>query len=730
MLLNSESQSWEDVPNTSYYVDAVAFSPDGRILASCHHESPEYVKLWDVASGELLYSANFSDLNELGYNFWNYDTLLFFSPDGNALTVAGFIWNLAQGNEVTVRKLQSPRYRSGFWYGAAVSPDLQIAVTKNEDTCTHDFGRIKLWETSTGQELDTYFLGNEARDTYKIRDIYISQFSPDGKIFASLIYIRFDSHSDRPTPDRPFYEKIKLWEVATGTEICSILLPYVTAYTKYQGVLAFSPDSRILASNCGDTYRTVILLSDTATGGELCRFEGIGRRIESLAFSPNNQFLASGDFGGEITLWELRRDGLQSLTVNPIKTFTSNYKEPIKTLAFSPDGRTLVSGLGDYGGGMTLWDINSGRILKTFAGHRVSRRQLSSSFSDPDDIAISPDGNTIASIDDDRSIIKLWHIQNGVYLHCLKYTASFFSTISQIAFSQDSRFLVGIIPSVTSLPSKILIWEVATGKVIQSIPYSKKRTETSFILNQDGSLLVVVEIPKNLKQRNQIKVLQVLRDYHQHRISVRNSTFISKFKNFLRRLFNPKSLLIPTICKLPYKYPRKVIFSPDKQVVAILSISEFEIWEIATGELIRIINIENSQDKTDPGEFVSALFSPDSQILVVSKLRNITFWKVTSGKEIHTIDIDRPHWFTCLAFSPDGRTLAFTEKTGILNPLNSEYNTIKLWDVETRKEICIVEVTSRWVISLSFTRNGEFLVSSYSDGTIGVCRQNCKNLNH
>ncbi len=722
MSLNSELQNWEDLPTTSYYVDAVAFSPDGRILASCHHNSPEYVKLWDVASGELLYTANCSDLNDIGLRSSNYTTL-FFSPDGNALTVGGFIWDLAQGNVVNVRILQIPFDRSSVqWHCAAVSPDLQIGVINN--TYLYDNPKtIKLWETSTRQELHTFFLVNKVDNTYEVRDVYINQFSPDGKIFASLIYIRFDSDSDRPTGYRPFYEKIKLWEVATGREICSILLPYVTAETKYKGVLAFSPDSRILASNCGDTWRAVILLSDTATGNELCRFQGTGRRIVSLAFSPDNQFLASGDYGGEITLWELRNDGLQAITVNPIKTFSSNYKEPIKTLAFSPDGRTLVSGFGCYGSGMTLWDVNSGRILKTFLGHPVSRRKLSSVFTHPEDIAISPDGNTIASIDDSNSIIKLWHIQTGTYLHYLEYQSYLGAGISQIAFSQDSKFLVGVLRNVAvsnRIPSNILIWEVATGKVIQSIQYSRKGAWHYGTLNQHGDLLAVVKMPQKWSNRKRIKILQVFKDYHQHKIPVNQSTFLSRFKNCIRRLFNHKSLLIPTICtltvdyKLSYGFPQ-IIFSPDKRFVAIRhSISEFEIWEILTGELIRIINTESSEPEI-------VIFSPDGEILIVSNSENITFWEVSSGEQICTINHSQGHYFECLAFSPDGKTLAFAENNG--------YATIKLWDVETRNEVCILEKTSRSVISLNFTGNGEFLVSSYSDGTIGVWRRNFQNAN-
>ena len=55
-------------------------------------------------------------------------------------------------------------------------------------------------------------------------------------------------------------ERIKIWEVKTGMELCNIALPRVDAYSKYKGTLAFSHDGRILASNCGDNHRKVILL--------------------------------------------------------------------------------------------------------------------------------------------------------------------------------------------------------------------------------------------------------------------------------------------------------------------------------------------------------------------------------------------------------------------------------------------------------------------------------------
>ena len=273
------------------------------------------------------------------------------------------------------------------YHFVAISPDLQIGVLTSTGYSSNYCGEIQLRKISTSQELYPHYLENEVENNYKVTNIYINKFSPNGKTFASLMEIRIGSIDHQPIRHKYFYEIIKLWEVKTGREIASILSPPVEIETKEKGVLAFSLDSRILASNCGDTWRRIIVLIDTATGQELCQSEA-KRRIVSLSFSHDNRFLASGDCYGEITLWEIKIDSLQRFTINPIKIFASNYKEAVRTLVFSPDGRTLVSGLGYYDSGMTMWNVKTGKILKTLKGHLVSYPKLKSSFKHPNEIVV------------------------------------------------------------------------------------------------------------------------------------------------------------------------------------------------------------------------------------------------------------------------------------------------------------------------------------------------------
>ncbi|MCV3213294.1 hypothetical protein OGM63_07110 [Plectonema radiosum NIES-515] len=82
--------------------------------------------------------------------------------------------------------------------------------------------------------------------------------------------------------------------------------------------------------------------------------------------------------------------------------------------------------------------------------------------------------------------------------------------------------------------------------------------------------------------------------------------------------------------------------------------------QITTGRLIRTIHTDNREGDTDPGDPDLVLFSPDGELLAIAATRNITLWQVSSGEKIHTIDRVHQGWGRCMAFSPNGQTLAFT----------------------------------------------------------------------
>jgi WD40 repeat protein len=668
-----DEQRWKSLPTLSRCADQLAFSPDGKIIASYFGDSLEPIKLWDVVSGKQLCTINWPKFASNGEGLYYLDCKsLFFSSDGKVLTYGGIIYGLALGKVVNVLGITS-HLKEYPWKTVAISPDLQVAVSVHTST-------LKVWETSTGVDRHSFCLNEQ------VRDIYVNQFSPDGKIFASLAW--FYGYHGMGSCDTSGEEKIKLWQVETGKEICSISLPDVIGETRWASILAFSSDSRILASNCGDFFKRVIVLFEATTGVELCRFQGFGEknsggldRVTSLAFSPDNQLLAIGDSTGVITLWRLSKGWLRPLRAKKIRTLISCEScEPVKTLAFSSDGQTLASGLGDSNSGITLWNVKKGEKHKTFSGHFLEANKVSNSFTDRDELAVSPDGKIVACIDTAHSMIKLWDAQSGAFLRRIE---SYY--VGKIVFSQNSKFLIGVqnnrvdyVPKDFFTSQNIIMWEVITGRKVESIDYLSQGHWGPRTVNQYGDLLAIID-PISLS----IKVLEVRTGQ--------------------------------TLCTLRHGYQRvlQIVFSPDKHLLATRhSISEFIIWEITTGRLIRTIHTDNREGDTDLPYPDPVLFSPDGELLAIAATRNITVWQVNSGEKIHTIALFHRGWDRCMAFSPNGQTLAFTA------------DALRLWHVGTDDETCILEQPFYKITSLNFSENGQVLVSSYVNGTIKAWQQN------
>jgi WD40 repeat protein len=159
----------------SGWVSSVAFSPDGKRLASGSHYGG--LKLWDAASGQEIltltglsgpvYSVDFDsvDFDSVGVNS------VAFSPDGKRLASGSFqgalkLWDAVSGQEILTFKGHSGRVDS-----VAFSPDGKRLASGSH------YGGLKLWDASSGQEILT-LKGHSAA-------VLSVAFGPDGKRLAS-----------------------------------------------------------------------------------------------------------------------------------------------------------------------------------------------------------------------------------------------------------------------------------------------------------------------------------------------------------------------------------------------------------------------------------------------------------------------------------------------------------------------------------------------------------------
>ena len=131
---------------------------------------------------------------------------------------------------------------------------------------------MKLWDTSTGQEVLVFSAGN-------VRDI---AFSPDGRLIAS------SSVEDRT---------VKVWNGSTGQEMLTL---------KKVGLIlsvVFSPDSRRIIVGGLDG---AVKVWDVSTGQEMLTLRGDTAPVFSLAFSADGRRMVSGGGGGMVGVWDAR----------------------------------------------------------------------------------------------------------------------------------------------------------------------------------------------------------------------------------------------------------------------------------------------------------------------------------------------------------------------------------------------------------------------------------------
>jgi uncharacterized caspase-like protein len=213
---------------------------------------------------------------------------------------------------------------------------------------------------------------------------------------------------------------LKMWDIASGRELRSF-----TGHEYAVDALAISRDGRFAIVGSGYTLK----LWDIASGRELWSFERediLGRRpsgggIESVAISPDGRAVLAGYGDSKLMLWDIDSGRW-------IRTFEGQ-PSTVSSVAFSPDGLFALSGSSDAT--LKLWDVTRGQKLRTFTGHGGSVAS----------VAISPDGRFALSGSHD-SKLKLWDLASGRELHSFEGHTGFFDFVYSVAISPDGRFVL------------------------------------------------------------------------------------------------------------------------------------------------------------------------------------------------------------------------------------------------------------------------------------------------
>ncbi|MCX7789819.1 MAG: serine/threonine protein kinase [Chloroflexaceae bacterium] len=424
-------------------ISALAFSPDGQLLASGAQDENEII-LWNLATGQELRRLR-------GHSGWIRS--LAFSPDGRILASGStdttiILWDVASG-----RRLRALEGHTDFLGNIAFSPDGSSLASASRD------GTARLWDVATGAARDGFAYTaptNPATNApYWLTGI---AFSPDGKQLAvgsvsGSVYM-LDALTGKLERELQGHEG---WVVIRG--------------------VSFSPDGRVLASASLDG---TVHLWNPASGAERGVLQRQGLRLLGLSWSADGRRIAtSSDMSGSVALWDVNSQEMLQMALLAQGSVT--------TLSYSDSGQALATG--GINGSIRVHLLEDGRAISLSGG--ASTSQYLGFLSDTELVVVNDSGNVMVvpltgggeprplegldgfalsvvvsrdrrliAAGNERGDVVIWDARSFERLRTLRGIGG---PVAELAFNRDGSALV----TVTNEPAErplLIVWDTQSGQ--------------------------------------------------------------------------------------------------------------------------------------------------------------------------------------------------------------------------------------------------------------------------
>ena len=572
------------------------------------------------------------------------------SPDGSRLAAGGRggvdIWDPTSGKKlINIDKVPTI-------FSLAFSPDGKFLAAGGRDFENHE--TLNIWDWENEKITQTF------TDYHRGSDVCFAKvsYSPDGRL---ITYPGQDGN-------------IKVCQATTGKTVSSL-----QGHQKSAERPSFSPDGRrIVASSYHSADDQNVKVWDWASGQEVLTL-GVEGHVTDVAFGPQGKWLAvtANQAGNKtIRIWEWKDDDKAVFS-----QVLSGLKRRILSLAFSPDGHSLVaSGLDKR---IVVWNVEQATPQRVFVGHTNNVYG----------VVFHPDGERVLSCSADNSI-KIWdrnQRQGNVPLEGKRHGGH------GVAFNPDGTQI-----AMSTTRYGIGVWDRTTKKKIADLSGHLGHV-LALRFSPTGEQLVSASNDKTVRLWD-LRSGETLFTFEEHKDVIHD-----------------------------------VAFSPDGNLIASASADgTARVWDATNGRQ-RAVFSEHT------GMVNGLAFSPDGKIIVsVGYDTQVRLWDPKSGVEIATLEPAGGYLFQKVAFRPDGRQivmgdfhgrmivwdtttrkilfklqahemkltgLSFTGDGRRLATSSWDYS-VKIWDTATWQNLMILNDHIELVNTVRFSPDGKWLASN------------------
>ena len=492
----AQEQIIETVIQTGHYatIRTVAFSSDGRFAAT--GSADKTIKLWEVSTGReirsylgsngTVWKLAFSQDNRLlasidaeyKVTIWEVETSkslrvldlpnddflsIVFTTDGEQIVTGteknhAILWDVGTGDEIRRFRPDTAdiTMQKNFGYPTArsveISPDEKWLLTGSSDRTAFIF------DFNSGRQLKKFKGDRGSCTSCNISAI----FSPDGTEIAI-------GNAD----------SVFIWDIESEKVVRTM-----EGRRGSYGAPVYSHDGKYIAS----TLYSVIHVWNVQTGRLIGKLGEEEKNYRDLAFNPTENTLLSGNESRIADMWKIP----SRKKIMTLKGYLNDYGEEIlgdsymywvafiNEIRLSPDGKYVA--IGKTGNNARLMDFETGKLVRTFRGHKGIVISLD----------FSPDGKHLATGSVDGTV-RIWDVESGELVIQLPDRNSNIPYFS-VDFSPDGNLL-----ATGSWDGRVRIWDINTGDLLQSIRAHEDVSPYTVQFSQSGLYVISGGLDRKLK---------------------------------------------------------------------------------------------------------------------------------------------------------------------------------------------------------------------------------------